>query len=416
MESERTHMRRRRWLALPIVLLLAVAAAIVAVNGDETTDRGDSSGRAQETADQPASRARTRLERRSPSPEAADASDAETPHPTAEPPNRRTVRGGFTNDPTTAALDAGVISAAEAEALRGMGRSALEETPGTTTFLGVRGSAMGGRARSAGRPTDLRGRVTDATNGEPIVGAEVIGVVVRDDGRVRRFSATRVQRFSVTTTDASGAFRLGSWGRSGKPEVAVRALGYRTERRPHPDTSDLWELHPTAGNGRGSVRGRAHDEDGNGLAGLLLFELRGELGDRFSAYAWSDAAGRYRIDGLHAGRWRVRIGNRRAWVDVSVPDGGDGVADFEGDRPDAPPAEPPGSDRRVVLVTGPVEGSVVRAEAGADVFWLAVVEGGVARFELRLGIWVMRRDVDGADPAVLHLEEGAGPQDFTLSK
>jgi len=416
--------RKRRgvrpgWTVLPLVLLLLAGGASWVAMWERAPDLSvpdlsvsaesvpAGSDALEETAEAPAELERRRRSGRSTEPLPRDGSGPPSVVDGIAWDRETNVIGGRSAVPP--APERGVATDAEAEALRRL-RADMEAAPGGNRTIGIGGRA-GGRIGASQRPALLEARVVDARGGTPIEGAEVFTLFAYDDGRL--------QRRKGTITIADGSFQIMPMSRySDRAEVVVRRAGYVTQRHAYGSAPKRWEMVRSDGSGRGSLRGRAHDSAGAGLAGMLLIDLRGELGDNFSAYAWSDSAGRYRVDGLHAGRWRVKSARLRGnnWVDVIVPEEGEGVADIEADRADAPPPEIPGSDRRAVLVTGPAEGSVVRAEAGVDVVWLAVVEGGAARFELPFGIWVMRRDAAGAEPEVLRVEAGAGPQDFTLSK
>ena len=402
-----------RWLWLPACLTGLLGSALLAVFVLHESEPGSPHGRAPAPSDRIAPRSEGEIDdAREPATEpdlrvaAPGGGDVPT-QPDAFTSASRFVgrRAKFLPSP-----EAGATNRAEAETLRRMRADAelagLKSRGGT---LGIGGSA-GGRVGTGA--TSHVGRVVDAITGESIPGAEVISLLVPDDGFGRRWTSV------VVGEDGSYRLRV-TQRRDEVTQIAVRAAGYRSVRRAYAGAASTWRLRRSTGNGRGSLRGRAHTDENAPLSGMLIVDLRGELGDRFSAFTWSDAAGRYRIDGLRAGRWRaklVRARGREPWVEATVPEGGEGVADLVADKPDAPLPDRPGSDRRVVLVTGPPDGTVIRAEGGKTVFWLGVVERGVARFALPLGIWVMRRDHPGAAPEVLTVEAGAGPQDFVLSK
>ena len=313
------------------------------------------------------------------------------------------VADGTTTDEDPEALDR---LAAEAEAQRRVfdGSIGGERPP----LLGTRWRGRSGASGSVGigNAPQLTGRVTDAVTGDPIAGAEVLSVLAKEDGWARRYT-------SVTTAE-DGTFQARVPLRHAEQsEFLVRAPGYRQQRAARADAPEEWRLVPYEGRDRGTIRGSAVSPEGVALAGMLLVAMKSEHGDEEDQYAWCDASGTFELPGVRPGRWRLSLEDDQV-VETTVVAGGLATAKLIAARPDARPPETPGADRRIVEITGLPDGTTLRADAGPGVFGRAVVDGGVARFDLPFGLWILTVDEKdgGVQPITVREEHGARRIEF----
>lgn len=126
----------------------------------------------------------------------------------------------------------------------------------------------------------VRGRVTDATRGEPIAGARV---------------GSRLNARSVATDD-DGGFEFRGWTGKSERELVASASGYVAAIRPVPDSGDL-DFALAAGD---AVVGRVVRADGVAVAGALIaVNGRGSSSrERDDLAGQAGADGRFEITGL----------------------------------------------------------------------------------------------------------------------
>jgi hypothetical protein len=121
----------------------------------------------------------------------------------------------------------------------------------------------------------------------------------------------------------------------------------------------------------GRVVGTARDDDGKPLAGRLMISLHDEL-DLHSCGVWvaADANGRFGIDGVAAGNWRIALSESDAAVDVNVAEDGESPVELVA-KFDSPPtgAFAPGRldaatyERVKSVLDGAVSATLAAAEA-----------------------------------------------------
>ncbi|MFL5272538.1 MAG: carboxypeptidase regulatory-like domain-containing protein, partial [Anaeromyxobacteraceae bacterium] len=266
---------------------------------------------------------------------------------------------GFVRGPDGApAAGAEVLLAGGEELVRGTAGSsggfAVEVAPGTYTVSGRSDRAAGtwpapvtvgagGRARIEiwlGSPGAIAGVVT-ATDGAPVQGASIAVSPHEASGELGRAG-----------TDGSGRFAVEGLG-AGTYDVAVTAEGWSGAARTGLAllAAERAEL-AIALERSGSIEGTVKDGAGRPLAGVRVRceRQRGAAPGGARAEARTDAAGRYRLTGLDAGR---------AEVVAARDDASSGVS--------ASVDVPAGSSARADLTladTGRLEGLVTRRDRG----------------------------------------------------
>ena len=300
---------------------------------------------------------------------------------------------------------------------------------------GASGEAPPGRSTSfspgAGRvdpppvyelPETIRGRIFDASTGNPIPGAKVelgwqvpdgtfsssIGVDVTEDGNftfeARASLKSMAERFGLR--EASIRERYGSTDSflaALDHELRGLADGYETfvVGDPGPEVNLALVAVP-AENLPGTLRVDAHWPDGVRYGRRILVDGLG--GDRgwFSQWALPEEDGTWILRGVSPGRWSFRIaGMGDSGSEVDVPAGGEARVTLRVPRKGVkePDDAPTGTPREVeVSVAGRLygPGSHVRAEVREGLFWRSEVAGSAAFFRaLPAGKWTFVLETPG---------------------
>ena len=169
----------------------------------------------------------------------------------------------------------------------------IEVTPlveQTSDWLALEIPEAGDLRRDVALPDGLevRGRVSEHANGQPIEGA-VVG-----EGWVFRRSAT---------TDARGDYVLHGFGAAGMRELHVRASGFgKAQRTDLPAVVDgVMRVDFELARGR-TARGRVLDARGTPISGAYVGAVANEHGPQGQATDWisggTDAGGRFELGGL----------------------------------------------------------------------------------------------------------------------
>jgi hypothetical protein len=335
----------------------------------------------------------------------------------------------------------GASSGASAEGAGEDGATADGEQSEADASAGGDESSGAGAEGEGGDEREVRGRIVDASSGEPVPDVRIL--VVRTGSGWRG-----------TRGDENGEFL----GIAPDPleddpdapvELRVSAKGYVSQTVPYAGGEPKIELvkrdHPPV---LGVVAGFATDPAGTVVSGRLLISGYDAMGDHFGQWAEADERGAFRLEGMPPGYWRLRAEGGDDWVEVLVPEGGETSAHLRtGDEPwpgtltaeeyedrhralrtsgprtsDAelgPDAERRAHWERIlavqdlecrwrgvrprheVVVTGLPDTAHAHLRAattrGPNHSWRVAVESGTARFRLTAEDWRLVLEVPGAD-------------------
>ncbi len=162
------------------------------------------------------------------------------------------------------------------------------------------------------------GRVLDGSGGRPLVDARVRVVVVAD-GSVS---------WEGCRTGEGGVFEASVPGDAARPgariELRIARRGHRTLVLPWTDGPVEVRLEPLDHAPLpGRVVGFATDAAGHVLSGRLLLDATDEFDDHAGLWALADDAGRFVLEGVPAGWWRLRLVGGDATVPAIVPEDGE---------------------------------------------------------------------------------------------
>jgi hypothetical protein len=281
-------------------------------------------------------------------------------------------------------------------------------------------------------PETAGGTVSDRVTGVPLPAARILlAVGRRDSGLFASWgeAADDAGRFSMRPRDligptgASPAEREAGL-RTMRGELRIRVPGYETWRGPAEDVVDA-RLDPLPGPvAPGVVEGVVTTADGKPYEGAMAVEgIDRDFGDYMCQWTTAEPGGRFRIEGVPAGPWRLGVpGSPSGARVVEVPSGGTVAVDLSFEKHYAGPGEEGGrlsSTRRPVVVTDLPSGTgpecAVRAELRARHFFRVSVRGDRAEFQsLPVGNWIFVLQRGGFPEVSFPAEvpEGEGP--FTL--
>ncbi len=282
-------MRRRRMLVVLVLLLLVLGTggALVVLRGEiwpaleEADDVADVADADQATDDERLSRKRVRVE--------TGGSPAET---------------GASGDTSATGAASGAV---DDEAGDGATPEATAESPSSEVVDPPGGPRLGGS-------------VVDAATGEPVVGVRVLFAAWEDEQELGWYGDTTSDDGSfehdVPTYWAERATRL---------ELRIGRRGYTDVILPVTDADDSVkvELHPLPqAPVPGKVVVHAAHPDGTPITGVVLVGGR-DGPDGLWQWAVADAAGRFELDGVPPGYWRLRLNRTGQEVEAILPDGGE---------------------------------------------------------------------------------------------
>lgn len=189
------------------------------------------------------------------------------------------------------------------------------------------GVRFGNCRRTAGRFV-LSGRVLDAER-RPVGGARIVLVEIRESGVGTNASVGRWST-EVAQTDAEGRFvlneidpglGLGPW------HLEVRAPGFRTAETSRLQISEDGEASPLEIIlDRGAVlEGRVLDGDGQPVPRAMIDVVAPDSYRLSGPFHWTDDLGRYRIDGLEPGEYRVQVRGRGVGAEGKIVLGDSGT-------------------------------------------------------------------------------------------